>query len=317
MRDKNMNKFILRGISSPLIVVLGPTASGKTSLGVKLSKALNGEIISADSRQVYQGMDIGTGKDLDEYGSVPYHLIDIVKPGQDYNVFSFARDFAKAFLDINSRGKVPFLVGGTGMYLDAVIRRYQMVEAPENKKLRTQLEEKSHSTLVEDLLRLKPEQHNETDIHDKARTIRALEIALAEQNPANTIAWPDYQTIILGLQFPREQTRARITERLKSRLSNGMIEEVETLKKSGVSDELLNFYGLEYRFVSQYLRGELSHNDMYQKLNSAIHQFAKQQEKWFRNIEKKGGHIHWLDTAGDYVQEALETTKTCLQQELR
>ncbi len=311
-----MNKVILRDPRTPLVTILGPTASGKTALGVCLAEALNGEIISADSRQVYQGMDIGTGKDLEEYGSIPHHLIDIIKPGQDYNVFSFARDFRQSFLDITSRGKLPLLVGGTGMYLDAVIRRYEMVEAPINEALRNRLEEKTHEALVKELLILKPEQHNRTDTNDKARTIRAIEIALAEQNPQNQTQWPHVEAIVFGLQFQREITRERITKRLKVRLDNGMIEEVETLKNQGVSDELLHFYGLEYRFVSQHLRGELSFNDMFQKLNSAIHQFAKQQEKWFRNIEKKGGAIHWLNTSGDYAQEALEVIIHRLKQDI-
>lgn len=289
--------------SQPLIVILGPTASGKTRLGVEMAERFNGQIISADSRQVFRSMDIGTGKDLEEYGDTPYHLIDIADPGEEYNLFRFAKDFNAAFSQVLNNGALPFLVGGTGMYLDAVLRRYALTQAPKDDALRSSLEAKEHDELIKELCELNPKQHNQTDLSDKQRTIRAIEIALAEKSGAHTIRWPDFQALTIGLQYPRATTRERISSRLKSRLQEGMIDEVKALLESGVSHEALEHYGLEYRYLSLFLRGELSYNDMFQKLQSAIHQFAKQQEKWFRNIEKKGVGIHWLDTQGDISNE--------------
>ena len=296
----------------PLITLLGPTASGKTALAVALAKQLNGEIISCDSRQVFRGMDIGTGKDLDEYQGLPYHLIDIKNPGEEYNLFEFAKDFSQSFTEISKRGNLPLLVGGTGMYLDATLRRYQLSSAPIDAELRATLQGLKHDELIERLNQLKPEQHNATDINDKERTIRALEIAIAEERGASTHRWPECASLVLGLQFPREMTRQRITTRLKQRLNEGMIEEVERLISGGVSHASLEHYGLEYRYLSLYLRGELSYNDMFQKLNGAIHQFAKQQEKWFRNIQKKGIDIHWLDTDADLVAQGLSLISSFL-----
>jgi len=289
----------------PLIVILGPTASGKTRLGVELAQTLDGEIISADSRQVFRGMDIGTGKDLEEYGSTPYHLIDIAKPGEEYNLFRYANDFSAAFSDIKQRNKNALLVGGTGLYLDATLQRYTMTKAPIDPALHAELDAQSHDALITHLQTLNPSLHNATDITDKARTIRAIEIALAEHSGEEVFRWPEYTPIVFGLQFPREITRKRITQRLAQRLNHGMVEEVETLVANGVSHESLEHYGLEYRFISQHLRGALNYNDMQQKLCSAIHQFAKQQEKWFRNIEKKGCSIHWLDTEAHLLSQCL------------
>ncbi|WP_068453842.1 tRNA (adenosine(37)-N6)-dimethylallyltransferase MiaA [Oleiphilus sp. HI0080] len=287
----------------PLIVILGPTASGKTHLGVDMARRFHGEVLSADSRQVFKGMDIGTGKDLQEYGEIPYHLIDIALPGEEYNLFRFAQDFNNAYSSVLDKGVLPFLVGGTGMYLDAVLRRYALTKAPFDEHLRNELNNKDHADLIDQLATLNPHLHNQTDIADKQRTVRAIEIALAEKNGSETVCWPDYQPLVFGLQYPRETTRKRISQRLASRLDEGMLDEVKQLLEQGVSHTSLEHYGLEYRYLSLFLRGELDYNDMFQKLRSAIHQFAKQQEKWFRNIEKKGVSIHWLNTQDDFAAE--------------
>jgi len=279
---------------SPLITLLGPTASGKTKLAVSLANSLTGEIISADSRQVYQGMDIGTGKDLDEYQDIPYHLIDIIEPSQEYNLFEFAKDFCQSFTQISQRKALPFLVGGTGMYLDAVLNRYKLTIAEPDKKTRILLEKKSDDELRTLLLTLNPEQHNETDLKDRQRLIQAILIANSILNQAPELVWPEFTSCIIGIKASREETRHRITNRLKLRLKEGMIEEVDQLHQNGISWEKLYFFGLEYRFIARYLKGELSYNDMHQKLNSAIHYFAKQQEKWFRKMEKSGLKIQWL-----------------------
>lgn len=299
--------------SEPLIVILGPTASGKTRLGVEMARRFNGEIISADSRQVFRGMDIGTGKDLHEYGDTSHHLIDIASPGEEYNLFRFAQDFNEAYANVLKHESLPFLVGGTGMYLDAVLRRYSLTRAPIDEDLRAELESKEHHELIDQLTTLNPNQHNQTDTASRQRTIRAIEIALAEQNGSETVCWPEFQPFVFGLQYPREITRKRISLRLKSRLEEGMIDEVKNLLQQGISHSSLEHYGLEYRYLSLFLRGELNYNDMYQKLQSAIHQFAKQQEKWFRNIEKKGVNIQWLDTQGDIDTECANQISTYLK----
>lgn len=283
-----------------LLVILGATAGGKTGLAVQAARRFNGEIISADSRQVYRGMDLGTGKDLDEYGEVPYHLIDIVAPGSEYNVFSFQRDFFTAFEDICSRGKLPLLCGGTGMYLDAVLRGYRLIEVPENQLLRAELEPLSDQQLRERLLVLKPEQHNRTDLGDRQRLLRALEIAHGEQAAGESLpSLPELRPLVFGLRWPRAILRQRIALRLQQRFEAGMIEEVRQLHDSGVDWERLEFYGLEYRLIAQYLQGKLNENDMQQKLRSAIGQFAKRQETFFRRMEKNGVEVHWLDGQGD------------------
>ena len=278
----------------PLIVLLGPTASGKTKLAVELARFFNGEIISADSRQVYRGMDLGTGKDLHEYGDIPYHLIDLVDPGHEYNLFQFTNDLSASLAQIRQRNSLPFLVGGTGLYLDAVLNRYQLTIATAHQTGGDGLESMTDQQLIEQLLALKPDQHNTTDLKDRKRLIRALEIAQAELDRQATFVWPVFNPLILGIKLPLEQTKLRITQRLKQRLKEGMIEEVEQLHQQGVSWQQLDFYGLEYRFVARYLNGELNYNDMVQKLNSEIHRFAKQQEKWFRRMERNGHAIHWL-----------------------
>lgn len=289
-----------------LLTILGPTASGKTRLAVALARELGGEIISADSRQVFCGMDIGTGKDLHEYGEVPYHLIDVLEAGVEFSVFAFQRLFCAAFTDITSRGGLPVLCGGTGMYLDAVLRGYRMVAVPEDALLRSRLEEHSDTELTAMLLEMRPEQHNSTDLLDRSRTIRALEIALYEAgHEAADEPLPDIQPLVIGIRWERPELRRRITERLRQRLEGGMTEEVQGLHAAGVPWERLDYYGLEYRYVGAYLRGELTRNDMFQKLNSAIHLFAKRQENWFRRMEKHGVAIHWVEGAGDPLAEAL------------
>jgi len=297
--------------------IIGPTASGKTALAVKLAEHFRAEIISADSRQVYRGMDIGTGKDLHEYGSVPYHLIDIVDPGHEYNLFEFARDFCHHFQDIHTRKRFPILVGGTAMYVDAVLSRYDLIRAEPDPERRSRLEQLSDKALQNHLLDLKPKQHNTTDLDSRSRLIRAIEIAEAEQQQADRIQWPAFKPLVIGIQIPREIVRQRITRRLKQRLQQGMIEEVEQLHDQGLSWEQLDFFGLEYRFIARYLKGELSYNDMYQKLNSAIHQFAKQQDKWFRKFEQKGHAIHWISADDRLEEQAREWLEQSMNLTLR
>ncbi|ABA90335.2 tRNA (N6-dimethylallyl-A37)-dimethylallyltransferase [Syntrophotalea carbinolica DSM 2380] len=289
-----------------LLVILGPTASGKTRLGVAAARALDGEIISADSRQVFRGMDIGTGKDLSEYGDVPYHLIDICEAGSEFSVFDFQERFCTAYADIRKRGRLPVLVGGTGLYLDCVLRNYRLVKVPENPVLRAELDPLSMDQLAERLRALKPEQHNTTDLGHRERLLRAIEIAEGEKACGETgPVLPGLRPLVFGVRWERAVLRRRITARLKERLDAGLIDEVQALLDAGVAHRMLEHYGLEYRLVSQHLRGELNRNDMFQKLNSAIHQFAKRQDTWFRRMERQGVQIHWLDGAGDPLQGLL------------
>lgn len=291
------------------IVILGPTASGKTRLGVGLARELDGEIISADSRQVYRGMDIGTGKDLEEYGDVPYHLIDILNPGEEFNVFRFQRLCFAAMEEIRGRGRLPVIVGGTGLYLDAVLRGYRMVEVPEDRELRSVLGCLSVEEIAARLMAINPRLHNTTDLLDSERLIRAVEIAEYELTHEPE-PLPAFRPKVFGVRWERNILRQRITERLKARLASGMIEEVQRLHREGVSYETLEFYGLEYRFVARYLKGELNRNDLFQKLNSAIHDFAKRQETWFRRMERQGTEINWVDGAGDPMDEALKILRS-------
>jgi len=291
-----------------LLVILGPTASGKTRLAVAAARALNGEIISADSRQVFRGMDIGSGKDLEEYDGIPHHLIDILEPGREFSVFDFQRHFTEAFNLVTSRGRLPVLAGGTGLYLDSVLRGYRMVTAPENPELRRELEELSLGQLRGRLLALLPEQHNTTDLLQRERLVRAIEIALHQEGSGNSevIQLPALRPLVFGIKIEREIVRRRITERLKSRLNGGMIDEVRRLLADGVPVARLDSYGLEYRFVSRYLSGDLNRNDMFQKLNSAIHDFAKRQDTWFRKMERHGVGIIWLDASADPLEMLLK-----------
>ena len=289
-----------------LLTVLGPTASGKTRLAVALARELDGEIISADSRQVFRGMDIGSGKDLHEYGSVPYHLIDILESGQEFSVFAFQRRFQESFADVSARGHLPILCGGTGLYLDAILRGYRLLEVPENEALRAELAFKSTAELAEILEGLKPEQHNTSDLLERNRTVRAIEIARFEREHADQATEiPHTRSLNIGIRWERSELRKRITERLRQRLENGMIEEVQHLHDGGVDWERLDYYGLEYRYIGAFLQGKMNRNDMFQKLNSAIHDFAKRQENWFRKMERNGVDISWVDGVGDPLAEAL------------
>ena len=284
-----------------LLVVLGPTASGKTRLGVALAHVLGGEIISADSRQVYRGLNIGSGKDLAEYkvagGSIPYHLIDTVDLDHEFSVFEYQARFFKAFLDVEARNALPILVGGTGLYIDSVLRGYRMVEVPENPALRQELGALDDDALADQLRALKPNLHNTTDLVDRERLVRAVEIARfsAEQVPEPT---PEVRPVILGTRWPRSVLRERIRRRLRDRLDTGLIEEVEGLLASGVSRSKLEFLGLEYRYVARYIDGAIGNRDeLFQGLATAIGQFAKRQESWFRRMERQGTRIHWIDKA--------------------
>ena len=287
-----------------LLVVLGPTASGKTRLAARLAGVLRGEIISADSRQVYRGMDIGTGKDLSEYGEIPVHLIDIVDPGHEFDLFQFQRAFLAAYAAIGERRRLPILAGGSGLYLEVALNRHLLAEVPPDPALRAELAVLSLDILTERLRRATTRIHNTTDLLDRNRLIRAIEIAEYEQcHPPESL--PPIRSLIFGLRWERARLRERITARLRERLEQGMIREVARLHESGVPWETLEFYGLEYRFIARHLKGELTGNDMFQKLNSAIHDFAKRQETWFRRMEKNGIVIHWLDGAGEPLSEAL------------
>ncbi len=283
-----------------LLAIVGPTASGKTALAARLAYETDGEILSADSRQVYKGMDIGTGKDLDDYvvngKKIPYHLIDVVPAGYKYNLYEYQRDFFKAYQDIMQRGKFPVMCGGTGLYIDAIVRNYNLLEVPENPELRVELEKKSMDELVEILKSLKPKLHNKTDIDTKKRVIRAIEIeTYYKNNPAQRTEFPQINALLIGVKFDRQSQRRRITERLHARLQNGMIEEVRRLLDSGISPEDLIYYGLEYKFITLYLTGQMDYETMVSKLNTAIHKFMKRQMTWFRHMERKGVRIHWLD----------------------
>lgn len=291
------------------LVVLGPTASGKTTLGVELARALNGEIVSADSRQVYRGLDIGSGKDLAEYteGSnpIPYHLIDYCDLDHEFSVFEFQKRAYEAISEIQACEQLPIIVGGTGLYLDALLSAYRMVEVPENPVFRSSLTMMSNTELVTRLTMLKGDLHNTTDTEDRERLIRAIEIeSYTQHNPPEPA--PELHPFILGIHWPRPILHQRIALRLKDRLDNGMIEEVEGLFKSGVSSERLDSLGLEYRFVAEYLQGTIKNkNDLLQKLLPAIKNFAKRQGTWFRRMEKKGVAIHWLEEAT--LEAALAT----------
>ncbi len=282
-----------------LITILGPTATGKTTLAANLAQKINGEIISADSRQIYRGMDIGTGKDIEDYvvkgKQIPFHLINIANPGYKYNVFEFLGDFTDAFNDITNTGNIPILCGGTGMYLDAVLRGYQLGKVNENEQLRKQMDSLSHQELVTKLTKYGP-LHNISDTSDRERLIRSIEIAdYQAKHTEMTLNLPKFSATVFGINFDRETIRTRITKRLKIRIDEGMILEVIELINSGVKPEQLMYYGLEYKFVTLFVTGEMSYESMFEKLNIAIHQFAKRQMTWFRRMEKKGVKINWID----------------------
>ena len=287
-----------------MITIIGPTACGKTAVATQLAVRVGGEVISADSRQVYRRMDIGTGKDLADYEvggqHVPYHLIDIAEPGTKYNLFQYQHDFLRAYEDIVGRGALPILCGGTGLYVEAVLRGYRLAAVPENKELRERLEGKTLAELTEMLAGLKRRNgsvmHNTTDVDTAKRAIRAIEIEMFNgENPAAGADLPPVDALIVGLDISREERRSRITKRLRQRLDCGMVDEVRALLASGISADDLIYYGLEYKYVTEYAIGRIGYDEMFTRLEIAIHQFAKRQMTWFRGMERRGLAIHWID----------------------
>ena len=308
-----------------MITILGPTASGKTSVAARLAAEIGGEIISADSRQVYRRMDIGTGKDLADYTleikhetlNIPYHLIDICEPGTKYNLYQYQQDFYEAYQHIQSRGAVPILCGGTGLYIEAVLKGYQLSPVPQNPELRARLEGKSLDELTQMLVALKQQNgsnmHNTTDVDSAQRAIRAIEIE--EYNlhtPMPKRELPPIDSLIIGVNIDRELRREKITRRLKVRLEEGMVDEVQSLLNEGIPAEDLIYYGLEYKYVTEYLTGKTTYDEMFRGLEIAIHQFAKRQMTWFRGMERRGFTIHWIDATlpmEEKVAKILEMTK--------
>ena len=301
-----------------MITILGPTASGKTPVAAHLAAKIGGEIISADSRQVYRRMDIGTGKDLADYTlninhetfldkpsgkaerNIPYHLIDICEPGTKYNLFQYQQDFFDAYQDIESRGAVPILCGGTGLYIEAVLKGYKLSPVPQNQELRDSLEGKSLAELTTMLAELKQRtgsnMHNTTDVDSCQRAIRAIEIETYNlENPVPRRELPPVDSLIIGIDIDRDLRREKITRRLKARLDEGMVDEVRKLLDEGISPEDLIYYGLEYKFLTEYITGQLTFDEMFKRLEIAIHQFAKRQMTWFRGMERRGFTIHWID----------------------
>lgn len=278
-----------------LLCILGATATGKTNLAVAMARMINGEIISADSRQIYRGMDLGTGKDLEEYGNIPYHLIDIHSAGYKYNVFEYQQDFQRVYKLVQEKQKFPILCGGSGLYIEAALENYEMQAVPPNELLRKSLENKSLEELITQLKSYKKDLHNTTDISSKKRTIRAIEIAEYDlQNPPikSELA---ISPLIVGIRFDVAKRRDRITQRLQNRLKEGMLEEVKQLLSNGISPDDLIYYGLEYKYMTLHLTGIIDYKTMFHQLNTAIHQFAKRQMTWFRRMERKGICIHWID----------------------
>lgn len=289
-----------------MITILGPTASGKTSVAAALALRTGGEIISADSRQMYRRMDIGTGKDLADYTigdvHIPYHLIDIAEPGTKYNLFQYQQDFHTAYNDIRSRGKLPILCGGTGLYIEAVLGGYSLSPVPQNQQLRESLEGKSLDELTQMLVELKQKNgsnmHNRTDVDTAQRAIRAIEIETYNiEHPTPERQMPPVDSLIIGINIDRELRREKITRRLKARLDEGMCDEIRSLIDGGVNSDDLIYYGLEYKFVTEYVVGRTSYDEMFRQLEIAIHQFAKRQMTWFRGMERRGYTIHWIDAA--------------------
>jgi len=296
-----------------LIVVLGPTASGKTQFAAKLAVRLGGEIISADSRQIYRRMDIGTGKDYNDYIigeiKVPVHILDIHEPGYKYNVFEYQKDFFIAFDMLKKKDKTPILCGGTGMYIEAVTKGYKLISVPINELLRKSLEGKSLENL-EEILSSYKKLHNKTDTDTKKRAVRAIEIEeYYSHHPEYDYNLPEIHPLYIGIKYDREKRRERITMRLKERLENGMIEEVQSLLDDGIKPEDLIYYGLEYKYITQFLQNVINYEEMVYHLNISIHQFAKRQMTWFRKMEREGCLIHWLDgelTLSEKILRSLE-----------
>lgn len=287
-----------------MITILGPTASGKTPVAAALALRMDGEIISADSRQIYRRMDIGTGKDLADYTvdgkRIPYHLIDIAEPGTKYNLFQYQQDFHRAYDDIRLRGKLPILCGGTGLYIEAVLGGYSLSPVPQNQQLRDSLAGKSLSELTDMLMALKRQtgsnMHNHSDVDTAQRAIRAIEIETYNlANPTPERQLPPVDSLIIGIDIQRDLRREKITRRLKARLEEGMVDEIRRLLDDGIHAEDLIYYGLEYKYVTEYVVGNMSYDEMFSRLEIAIHQFAKRQMTWFRGMERRGYTIHWID----------------------
>ena len=304
-----------------MITILGPTASGKTSVAARLAAEVGGEIISADSRQVYRRMDIGTGKDLADYlvddQPIPFHLIDIREPGTKYNLFEYQQDFYDVYQDIRHRGVVPILCGGTGLYIEAVLKGYKLSPVPQNQELRDSLEGKSLSELTEMLKELKEKNgsnmHNTTDVDSCQRAIRAIEIETYNlEHPTPRRELPPVESLIIGIDIDREARREKITRRLKARLEEGMVDEVKALLDEGIPADDLIYYGLEYKFLTEYLTGVTSYDEMTKRLEIAIHQFAKRQMTWFRGMERRGFKIHWIDAMLP-MEEKIERIKQLWQ----
>lgn len=303
-----------------LITILGPTASGKTPLAAALAHRLHTEIISGDSRQVYRRMDLGTGKDLADYvvdgHRIPYHLIDIAEPGTKYNVFEFQHDFLQAYEDIRSRGKLPVLCGGTGMYLESVLKGYKLLPVPENPALRERLAGKSLEELTV-LLSMYKTLHNSTDVDTVKRAIRAIEIEeYYRTQPVDARDFPEIHSLIIGVDIDRDLRRKKITYRLRQRLDEGMVDEVRRLLEEGIAPEDLLYYGLEYKYLTLYVTGALTYDEMFRQLEIAIHQFAKRQMTWFRGMERRGFTIHWIDATRpleekvEEIMRLLDTNQT-------
>lgn len=303
-----------------MITILGPTASGKTSLAAALAYDLGGEIISVDSRQVYRSMDIGTGKDLDDYmvsdKQIPYHLIDIAEPGEKYNLYQYQQDFNNAYIDIRQRNAWPILCGGTGLYIEAVLKGYALSTVPQNPELRKQLEGESLEQLTEQLKTIKKQtgstMHNTTDVDSAQRAIRAIEIETYNlEHQAEHRDMPTVDSLVIGVSIDREERRKKITSRLKTRLDSGMIDEVKGLLDRGIPVEDIIYYGLEYKYVTEYIIGQRTYKDMFQKLEIAIHQFAKRQMTWFRGMERRGTTIHWIDAMSP-MEEKIDKIKAMI-----
>lgn len=287
-----------------MITILGPTASGKTALAAALAYKIGAEIISADSRQVYSGMTVGTGKDLDDYvvngRQIKYHLIDIARPGDKYNIYEYQRDFHKVYAELAQRGVMPILCGGSGLYIETVLKGYSLSTVPQNPELRQRLSGKTLEELTEILVDLKARNnscmHNRSDVDTAQRAVRAIEIEEYNlHHPSSNTEFPPVESVIIGVDIDRESRRARITERLRQRLEHGLVEEVEGLLESGVSAEDLIYYGLEYKYVTEYVTGRTTRDEMFKGLEIAIHQFAKRQMTWFRGMERRGFTINWVD----------------------
>ena len=298
-----------------MITILGPTASGKTSLAAALASRINAEIISADSRQVYRGMDIGTGKDLEDYTVggklIPYHLIDICDAGTKYNLFQYQQDFYDAYLDITNRGVLPILCGGTGLYIESVLKGYHLSPVPQNSELRTQLAGKSLDELTVMLKELKEKtgskMHNRTDVDTAQRAIRAIEIETYNlEHPMPERELPAIDSLIIGVSIDRDARREKITRRLKQRLEEGMVDEVKGLLDAGIPAEDLIYYGLEYKYITEYVIGKTTYDEMFKGLEIAIHQFAKRQMTWFRGMERRGFTIHWIDALQPMEQKVRQ-----------